>query len=120
VQVKTPAGVQVHVEGDTASAQLLRSPLTFTFLLSHVVGISFVTEHVFAPCCMHTALACEKSVTDFMPPLKMANTTRAATKMTTAETTIRIVVDSPFIHRLWLRGFKNLLYLNGRGFACFE
>ena len=119
MQVKSPVvGEQVHVDGFTASSQLVGTPLTFMFLLVHVDGIAFVTVHVFAPCCMHNAFAWEKSVTGFMPPLKMARTTRAATSITTAETTIRMVVDSPFIHKLWWRSFKNLLYW--KGFGCFS
>ena len=104
------SGLQSHTEGDTAVSQLVGTPLTFMLLLDHVVGIDLVMEHALAPCCMHTALAWEKSVTGFMPPLKIVRTTKAATNMTTAETTISMVVDSPFIHKLWWRSFKNLLY----------
>jgi len=74
-----------------------------------------VIEQDDAACCKHNAFACEKSVTGFMPPLKMVRTTKAATNMTTAETTIRMVVDSPFIHKLWWRSFKNLLYRKESG-----
>jgi hypothetical protein len=70
---------------------------------------------------MHKLLACAIVATFCMPPAKIVSITSAATRMTTAVTTMMMVVDSPFIHKLWWRSFKNLLHLvPERGRLLFE
>ena len=55
----------------------------------------------------HKLCACVIVATFCIPEPKIVSMTSAATRITTAVTTIRMVVDSPFMHIIWGRAFKN-------------
>jgi len=88
----------------------------------HVAGQLPVppTPHEIWASLMHIVLPCEIVAIFCIPPPKIVSITKAATRITTAVTTIKMVVDSPFIHKLWWRSFKNLLYWKEVGFAAFQ
>ena len=101
-----------HVHS-ASSEQLFIVPSGNLFVAAfHVTGwFHMVAElqPLICPSAMHIVLPCEIVATFCIPPPKIVKITSAATRMTTAVTTIMMVVDSPFIHKLWWRSFKNLL-----------
>jgi len=68
----------------------------------------------------HMVWAWEIVATFCIPCPKIVRTTSAATRITTTVTTSIMVVDSPFIHIIWLQRFKSLLHLKEVGFAAFQ
>jgi hypothetical protein len=85
----------------------------------HVAGQAPV-EHDIWTSLMHMLCAWVMVDTFCMPCPKIVSTTSAATRITTTVTTSIMVVDSPFIHIIWLQRFKNLLYWKEVGFAAFQ
>jgi len=66
-------------------------------LASQVGGMEFVVWHVMVHCAMQLFFWFVISATFPIPPPKIVSTTKAATRITIAVITIRIVVERAFI-----------------------
>jgi len=98
--------VQVHVVVNSWAQLCGFPPATLTLGELHVAGIDPV-EQVIVALLVHRLWACVIVATFWMPPPKIVSSTSAATSITTAVTTISMVVDSPFMHIIWAQRFKN-------------
>jgi len=84
-------------------------PAILTLGIFHVEGIVVppLAEQEICALLKHRLSAWVIVVTFCIPCPKIVRTTSAATRITTTVITSIIVVDSPFIHKLWWRSFKN-------------